>query len=109
MAIVKDSILPYTTLRTDLMSTSAQTVWLQIDLPNQTPTVVGFLYREWLDTSGQRNTLSTLTEQIDMATETKGHIIVMGDLNLDQNKWDCLLYTSPSPRDQRGSRMPSSA
>ena len=25
------------------------------------------------------------------------------------NVWDCLLYTSPSPRDQRGSRMPSSA
>ena len=27
---------------------------------------------------------------------------------LRENK-DCLLYTSPSPRDQRGSRMPSSA
>ena len=26
----------------------------------------------------------------------------------EENK-DCLLYTSPSPRDQRGSRMPSSA
>ena len=25
------------------------------------------------------------------------------------NGWPCLLYTSPSPRDQRGSRMPSSA
>ena len=24
-------------------------------------------------------------------------------------EWFCLLYTSPSPRDQRGSRMPSSA
>ena len=24
-------------------------------------------------------------------------------------KYHCLLYTSPSPRDQRGSRMPSSA
>ena len=24
-------------------------------------------------------------------------------------EYDCLLYTSPSPRDQRGSRMPSSA
>ena len=24
-------------------------------------------------------------------------------------KYNCLLYTSPSPRDQRGSRMPSSA
>ena len=29
-------------------------------------------------------------------------------LDLDQ-VMDCLLYTSPSPRDQRGSRMPSSA
>ena len=26
-----------------------------------------------------------------------------------QQKKVCLLYTSPSPRDQRGSRMPSSA
>ena len=28
---------------------------------------------------------------------------------LIDNLKDCLLYTSPSPRDQRGSRMPSSA
>ena len=27
----------------------------------------------------------------------------------DERVKDCLLYTSPSPRDQRGSRMPSSA
>ena len=27
----------------------------------------------------------------------------------DINIYICLLYTSPSPRDQRGSRMPSSA
>ena len=26
-----------------------------------------------------------------------------------QEAYACLLYTSPSPRDQRGSRMPSSA
>ena len=25
------------------------------------------------------------------------------------SEWDCLLYTSPSPRDKRQSRMPSSA
>ena len=31
--------------------------------------------------------------------------------HLSENSWKkgCLLYTSPSPRDQRGSRMPSSA
>ena len=37
------------------------------------------------------------------------------EINCPENKWiinkfnACLLYTSPSPRDQRGSRMPSSA
>ena len=30
-------------------------------------------------------------------------------LDLFDQLFDCLLYTSPSPRDQRGSRMPSSA
>ena len=31
------------------------------------------------------------------------------DLRTKEVIWTCLLYTSPSPRDQRGSRMPSSA
>ena len=33
------------------------------------------------------------------------------DENVEKHSgfWTCLLYTSPSPRDQRGSRMPSSA
>ena len=30
-------------------------------------------------------------------------------IELGRNRTFCLLYTSPSPRDQRGSRMPSSA
>ena len=32
-----------------------------------------------------------------------------GDATFDELGKACLLYTSPSPRDQRGSRMPSSA
>ena len=32
-----------------------------------------------------------------------------GGLSEQHNVGGCLLYTSPSPRDQRGSRMPSSA
>ena len=31
------------------------------------------------------------------------------DFSVDRDPHTCLLYTSPSPRDQRGSRMPSSA
>ena len=37
-----------------------------------------------------------------------GYRLVPLETWLDDNS-DCLLYTSPSPRDQRGSRMPSSA
>ena len=37
---------------------------------------------------------------------TSGYRIVA---NVECSQGGCLLYTSPSPRDQRGSRMPSSA
>ena len=37
------------------------------------------------------------------AFDNSGHAPLIGSFN------GCLLYTSPSPRDQRGSRMPSSA
>ena len=37
-------------------------------------------------------------------------IFAYGDVDTGSNtSYSCLLYTSPSPRDQRGSRMPSSA
>ena len=39
---------------------------------------------------------------------TSGKVFVAGKDIVDLSSC-CLLYTSPSPRDQRGSRMPSSA
>ena len=48
-------------------------------------------------------------------SDGKGLLILRGfpvdDVPSDEIElmWFCLLYTSPSPRDQRGSRMPSSA
>ena len=51
----------------------------------------------------QRNKVGQLTqEQLTKIAEIK-----MPDLNA--NDIDCLLYTSPSPRDRQKSRMPSSA
>ena len=44
--------------------------------------------------------------------QQNGEMLAAGDsgMTLKQiNPGACLLYTSPSPRDQRGSRMPSSA
>ena len=42
------------------------------------------------------------------AIEIKADVILKGT-RVDGIYTSCLLYTSPSPRDQRGSRMPSSA
>ena len=35
--------------------------------------------------------------------------VLSNEILLEANEWGCLLYTSPSPRDKRQSRMPSSA
>ena len=47
------------------------------------------------------------------ASERPRHEVTLPDFLIMKNPLStadaCLLYTSPSPRDQRGSRMPSSA
>ena len=42
-------------------------------------------------------------KEVEALGEANVHVVE------DLLNWFCLLYTSPSPRDQRGSRMPSSA
>ena len=66
----------------------------------------------------------TVQELISITNEGKAQLIdlrpssefndghITGSINIpfsDLENRSCLLYTSPSPRDQRGSRMPSSA
>ena len=62
--------------------------------------------------------IDELSRRIALRCEPIQGVIPCGDWNRDgcEDKGydsffytDCLLYTSPSPRDQRGSRMPSSA
>ena len=48
---------------------------------------------------------SMVRETISAYLESEGRAAVVAV----EDYYDCLLYTSPSPRDQRGSRMPSSA
>ena len=54
----------------------------------------------------------TWDDAVRLSQQTKKPILVC--VNMDgeiasEHYAGCLLYTSPSPRDQRGSRMPSSA
>ena len=51
--------------------------------------------------------VATLGDKVDTSVDElrlDGAVV-----SIDPTRRTCLLYTSPSPRDQRGSRMPSSA
>ena len=62
--------------------------------------------------SGCRESLervaATLTERAPAPVD-KGDQVSFDFWQVRSQPYTCLLYTSPSPRDQRGSRMPSSA
>ena len=65
------------------------------------------LLRETVRTFAEKE-LAPIADQIDRDNEFPNELWKkLGDLGL--LGITCLLYTSPSPRDQRGSRMPSSA
>ena len=48
-------------------------------------------------------------QQLEMDVSNFDQMATNMSIGMSANKKVCLLYTSPSPRDQRGSRMPSSA
>ena len=53
--------------------------------------------------------LKILTSVSRPDNASKGYIDIENALCQDVDVWNCLLYTSPSPRDATLSRMPSSA
>ena len=74
--------------------------------------VIAWLVEE--DRIGYGQYIETIWPEFGMAGKaglTIGQIMShqSGLSGISNPDWTCLLYTSPSPRDQRGSRMPSSA
>ena len=53
--------------------------------------------------------VDTLSYAIGLAQTQGLKEYLIGRMNIDTTYMDCLLYTSPSPRDRTRSRMPSSA
>ena len=54
-----------------------------------------------------RNNAKNFASTVSLASEAKHKVIIIDEADNTGN--DCLLYTSPSPRDLSTSRMPSSA
>ena len=53
--------------------------------------------------------LLTPDEEIELGNQVQKMMTLTEDGQVNEKIKDCLLYTSPSPRDISGSRMPSSA
>ena len=66
--------------------------------------------RTWLAENGIEAPFHDFKKQGVPAPELDKWLSAVGwETLLNRKGTTCLLYTSPSPRDQRGSRMPSSA
>ncbi len=96
IVLVKDTVYNQVTIREDLMSRDVPSVWLDISTGKQTTTVC-FTYREWspkgVKTSEATHAaLATLVNQIEIACTGRRPVLLMGDLNLCQDRWDLPTY-----------------
>ena len=69
--------------------------------------LVSAILKEWK--SSLRNALPRGNDIVEKAICSTKPLTTRATYSAFLSKMACLLYTSPSPRDQRGSRMPSSA
>ena len=65
-----------------------------------------WLYEKDINAEGIIDLGKGFGTQVIKHTKKNNPRVIIG---YDYRSYSCLLYTSPSPRDQRGSRMPSSA
>jgi hypothetical protein len=85
LTLVKNSVANDITVRLDLMSEDFPSVWIEVQ-----GLLVGSIYREWGKL--QDSKLEILLGQIQAASSSKKDVIVMGDFNIDQLKWDNPLW-----------------
>ena len=92
LCFVKDNL--DITQRSDLMSNTISSVWLELKTKSQ-KILICTIYREWdnldgngpLDTGQHTENLITLQSQIEIAIK-EGLVIVIGDMNIDLKKWE---------------------
>jgi hypothetical protein len=96
-------------LRLDLMSSSVQSVWIELTLPKLNKLVIGGVYRQWslLTTPSlnhipvqrkcglamEKEQLEYIVGQIKSATESARAIVVLGDFNLDAHRLEDESYS----------------
>ena len=73
---------------------------------NQLQELRSFLVERMVDNMSTQDLVAYVTDDLDKYFDDLPDAEFIDEA---KNYWDCLLYTSPSPRDAHKSRMPSSA
>ena len=74
------------------MSDNLPSIWIEIKQERSNSILVAGFYREWCheknkSTTGQVARMEIFCSQIKSAHSSKLNMIILGDLNLDANKW----------------------
>ena len=77
-------------VRLDLMSKELSTIWIEINRARQKNILCCGIYREW--TGEQPEEMKKICSQVKTATNEKKPMVVMGDINLDADKWNEINY-----------------
>jgi retron-type reverse transcriptase len=81
LALVRNNLFDQVKVRPDLMSEDFPSIWIELN-----GLLVCSFYREWINPQAEK--LDILLSQIKKASSSKKNLLVMGDCNLDQNKWN---------------------
>ena len=118
------TVAPTNTTGEDLSSSSLLIKWLPIPIEHHQGNIIGYAIKyEFIDfdgydyRGGKKSGISECPGDVNLkeceihglALFTNFSIQVGAMTVAGIGVWSCLLYTSPSPRDKRQSRMPSSA
>lgn len=95
LALVKSNlaIRANARIRSDIMSSPAQSVWLELNRQKGCSIVIGGIYRQWSSSAStqvglpmERDQLNTILQQVHNASQSSKALIVLGDFNLNMHR-----------------------
>ena len=95
LCLIKTDSMKNIIVRNDLMTDTFPSIWLEFKQNLGENLLISGFYREWARDSdksmeGQISRMKIFTKQIEQASEKnkRKNIIILGDANLDINKWN---------------------
>ena len=94
IALIKEEKQSQIKIKEELMSDVFPSIWLEIKSAHKVPVLVAGIYRQWshngakLGINQQTDQIKVLINQMQLGNESYEKIIMMGDVNLDSNKWE---------------------